>query len=385
MIVGSLCGWAFFTLGGGWFLSNDGSTSPAAAFTISFAAGAAFAFFMFRLGRQQQSAQSVVDQFSDIVSEAQAGAKQRAESARAKPELLTPNEALLKRKRAELAETLFAERAGARKPRSVRIVFAVAVAAVVCVFWIGLGGKPNYLALISVGFIAYKLLASDPLSKPHVVLVLRRFGKRNKDVQHLADSLGEACSGLATPLTIQDQSFEGPIPIGSQLLKLVVLPLAVSAVVLVTIQAALTLTASAQLDTTVAWAAVLSALVTWWGGSRLIIRYGVYRGDRHNYVAILESLFTRVGAAKHRYVGTIVMQFSDDCWQEAIELCLKRAHGAIIDVTDMTDNLAWEIRKTFALLPSEAILVTWDNSRLRTIRGYQQETADSWPAACAGR
>jgi hypothetical protein len=80
------------------------------------------------------------------------------------------------------------------------------------------------------------------------------------------------------------------------------------------------------------------------------------------------------------YSGTRVMRFSNDAWRSAIELCLGEVDGVVIDITDMSENVAWEVGAVYRCLPPEAVLLIWEHEP-----GQPADNAGSIPAALFDR
>jgi hypothetical protein len=54
------------------------------------------------------------------------------------------------------------------------------------------------------------------------------------------------------------------------------------------------------------------------------------------------------------------MRFSNDAWRSAIKLCLDEVDCVVIDITDMSENVAWEVGAVYSRLPPEAVLLIWE-------------------------
>jgi len=58
------------------------------------------------------------------------------------------------------------------------------------------------------------------------------------------------------------------------------------------------------------------------------------------------------------------MKFPDKVWRDGIDFCLRNADAVVIDLTDVSENVEWEIATAFRLVGPEKIMLTWtvDNS-----------------------
>jgi hypothetical protein len=203
----------------------------------------------------------------------------------------------------------------------------------------------------------YRLVAARFLCRERLVLVLRRFRRYDKEARALPDFVGDVCAGLAVPITIQDASFKGELPLGLQALQRYVAPFVAAGAA---IGAMLLFAGRSEMTSPIG---VAIGLGTFLGGYALAAQWfrrrGVFRADDENYARALEKLLSWVRTQRGFYSGTRVMTFPDSRWREAVVTCLREADAIVVDVTDLSPNVGWEIRQTFDLVPAESIIVAW--------------------------
>jgi len=59
----------------------------------------------------------------------------------------------------------------------------------------------------------------------------------------------------------------------------------------------------------------------------------------------------------HLDTGIFVIHCDDSFWREIVELCLTCASAAVIDVTEPSPNVIWELETAFSLMPPESIVL----------------------------
>ena len=183
---------------------------------------------------------------------------------------------------------------------------------------------------------------------------------------HLA--LAEACSGIAYPITIQDSSYSSSLMGSFTGRGWFVLPGAFVFFIIV-------LLASTMFSVTLPEplgpqaASVGSALVAI-GTAIVALRayrrlgYRVFRGSqaRDQVRAELEAIKSgRRGST----MGVDVWQCEDAVWRDVVAEALRSAEVAIVDVSDLSENLRWEADTAIAALsPSRVLLVYVEGAEL---------------------
>jgi hypothetical protein len=256
------------------------------------------------------------------------------------------------------AQRIVAERQRAiRRSRIVGIVIAAPLMTAGGVVLIATETFGTMMGFAGAAWFFYRLVASRFLCRERVVLVLRRFGVYDKETRVLPGFLGDVCAGLAVPITVQDNSFAGYVPMGLQALHRILAPV----VSIGSGLGAAFLVVNVSADMTVL--AVLAGIGTFLGVYALITklthRLSVSRASEDDYAQVVSGLLSGIRDRRGFYSGTRVMVLPDERWQDAIVMSLKQADAVVIDVTDVSENVVWEIGKAFELVPAEAIIVAW--------------------------
>jgi len=55
--------------------------------------------------------------------------------------------------------------------------------------------------------------------------------------------------------------------------------------------------------------------------------------------------------------GLVVISVPDDDWRNAVHMTLEQSSVVVIDVTELSENLTWELSTATALLPIEKVLM----------------------------
>jgi hypothetical protein len=215
--------------------------------------------------------------------------------------------------------------------------------------------------------MAGQLLAARRLHAGALVLWLRRFhGKPHRGVTFPA-VLGMACAGLATPITLQDEQFSRSAELGTYrslrtfMITLFAIPIVGLLLGLLLYLPLVLLDASPAVvgPTLLVPIMVLGVGVNVW-----LIRHrrklGVFPFTQRNLDAALPAFLHGLRTKSSRVAGlggVVVMKVPDESWRAAVLMTLEQTALAIIDLTDPTDNLAWELRAASKKLPLDRIIV----------------------------
>jgi len=217
---------------------------------------------------------------------------------------------------------------------------------------------------ISVGLIVTLkgLIAGRWYLQPRLVLILRRFRRHERRYAVIAAIVAEACRGLAVPITIQDSSFRGSLPVGLDVMRQWMgIPFTLS--LLLPIRAARAIGIPAALSVwVVSWAAIAIY------GNRLLVRLGVFHAGVSDYSCVLDRLIRNVRRRRWLYAGTRSMCLPDEVWRDAIEMAIREDDAVVIDVNDVSEAVAWEIRTVERLTPPERVLIVWYEERTEAER-----------------
>jgi hypothetical protein len=205
--------------------------------------------------------------------------------------------------------------------------------------------------------------------QPRLVLILRRFRKRDRRYAVVADNLAQACAGLAVPITIQDSSFRGGLPVGLKVLRQWS-PVALLLTLLLLPAGFASLGVTATLSI---WLVSCAAIAVF--ANRLMIRLGVFQAGVSDYKRVLEHIIHKIRRRRWLYAGTRAMTFPDEVWRDAIETAMHEADAVVIDVSEVSSALTWEISTVQRLIPPERVVLVWFDERTEEdrIRALQAE------------
>jgi hypothetical protein len=205
-----------------------------------------------------------------------------------------------------------------------------------------------------IGYVTY--VRAD--SRDGLLLWLRRFHESYETRVRFHRPLTSACSGMLHPMTIQDSSFRASYFSGVRSLWAVVLFLPVIwAIVCGLLLFALF---SAGINS---GGAVLVVLITWtlvlvWLVLHHLKRAGVTKIDRGSARVEAGRIFDSVSQGKSTAggLGFNVLKCDDNTWKEVVTEAIRRANVVLIDISEPTDNIYWEISEALNHLAPDAII-----------------------------
>jgi hypothetical protein len=198
------------------------------------------------------------------------------------------------------------------------------------------------------------VLAAPIQRRPYLVLLMRKFRNRKGRFWQLAQSLETICRGMAVTMTVQDLSFKGACSPVTELHRR-------SATVGVTLACALALGAFGS-DGWPATFIILGAFgAMGWYLDRGLLAHDL--ADTIPYDSFVSDLLLVINERRYRLVGTQVIKLHDDVWRAGVGHLLRHVHAAVIDVSEPSSNLEWEIRTAYASLPADSVILTWDVDR----------------------
>lgn len=223
-----------------------------------------------------------------------------------------------------------------------------------------LAGASLAVGSIWIGYTVYLRLASAP----GLVVWLRRFRPGYGDRIRFHSALGNACFGLASPVTLRDRSFgTSMVSAGSRLWFLApfigVVWIAGAFAVLVGLFIVNVMSAAIALLALLGWSVLFG-----WGVVKLLRWRGVVSRD-----------WTDVQVARHldeirrgdRRVGkgveVVKVAATGDEWQKVVAAALSRADVAVIDISEVTKWITWEVGQALGRLgPDRVLLVAEEGS-----------------------
>lgn len=195
--------------------------------------------------------------------------------------------------------------------------------------------------------------------KQRLLIWFRRFRPQYGRKFRFHRALAEACSGLAYPITVQDSSYPSTI-LGSFLGRgWFILPAAFGAFIVgmlaVMLASVMLLPEKSAFSGFVAGTvllAVAGVFLTLKAYRRLGYRRFSGPGAGHQVLLTLDS----IKAGGGNFLGVDVFQCDDAAWQAVVAASLTMADVAVVDVSEVTENLAWEISQALKSLPPERVI-----------------------------
>ena len=178
---------------------------------------------------------------------------------------------------------------------------------------------------------------------------------------------GYACSGQAIPVTLQDDAYThcsvaGAFRESNSLAGMLttVIPLTMGACFFVWLSTRFL--PSLAMHPATPWVVTLVMAVIILAVTRRNARRKGTAAVGHADVTLeLKTLLADLCTQKRRVpglTGLVVLKVSDDSWQTAVVTVMERSAAVVIDVTDLSDNLAWELSTTLEMHPPERIVVS---------------------------
>lgn len=252
---------------------------------------------------------------------------------------------------------------------STRMIIAALVFAAMLVC--GLSGwlRPPWRDLI--GFILavsfFWLMVSflrDSARKLHsgkLVLWLRRFHSEPLLGSSFPTLLGCACSGQAIPVTLQDDAYSYCGAVGHfrspRLFPAVRVTCAAIVISFLLIKFAPSRFQRAIPEVMVVLMLLGMALET----RRSSRKYGATLVRNDNFEVVFPALVRGVRDNRSNVpamAGVVVLRVPDERWQTAVVHLLRACDLVIVDLTDLTENIAWELSAALKEHPPERILIT---------------------------
>lgn len=102
--------------------------------------------------------------------------------------------------------------------------------------------------------------------------------------------------------------------------------------------------------------AVIGAISTtvWYMRKRAYIRL-----DEQEWASSLDKLLSRILQRKTVLLGTVLIRCEDSFWQQAVCQALAKATAAIVDVSEISENIVWELQTVLASLPPSCIILAF--------------------------
>jgi hypothetical protein len=254
-----------------------------------------------------------------------------------------------------------------KRARLQAVGVAVATFGGVTAFYAALGGGVGVSIWFpgAVGFYTY----ARRVKGVGVVVWLRRFrpgyGKRFRFHQ----SLAEACHGLAAPVTIQDRSFR--FSYGRAMARLLPFIMGIGLLIGVFIVAVIVTIALLIGFSVIAeiLGLILGIASVAWAVPKLLRRSGlaVFVGPAGASKA-KRRLAHIARTPRCPGVGVEILKCSDDIWRAVVTEALHTCKAVVIDVTDVTSHIEWEIAQALAVVgESRIVLVAEEGTSMESV------------------
>jgi len=210
-------------------------------------------------------------------------------------------------------------------------------------------------------FIYLRLIRADKY-----IVWLRRFHRREPKRLRFNMLLNGACPGLCIPITIQDSVFKTSYySSGSRMLLFA--PVVFGLGALLYVLCALTITDSlitlgvtSDMNRDFGFLIALVPLVLYgYAVKKLMIKRGHVSLTPRNAIEVVDSTLQKVIERKLGFQGVLIFKCPDEVWQQVVSLVISRASAVIIDVSDITENVLWELRIALERHCPESVLLAF--------------------------
>jgi len=197
-----------------------------------------------------------------------------------------------------------------------------------------------------------------------LIVWLRRFNVERSNGFRFDELLATACKGIGLPLTVRDSTVKSSVD--------EVMPRFLPFLLLWScgMVACLKVGSGPQPPS---WLVYLGIFEIAFPIACFFLARQIGYRDLNPATAKEETLELIVGiidrSGRHGDDSVIIVRCQDSSWREVVQLCLTHASAVLIDVTEVTENLIWELKTALQLMPPESItlargLGTYDEAEL---------------------
>ena len=185
-------------------------------------------------------------------------------------------------------------------------------------------------------------------STGYAVVWLRRFHRQqHRSFQNI---LEKACGFVGIPITIQDSSFRfsmsmANVRIGSMASFAVITLLILGLIPMSRI--------AADFVVIIASGTILAVFAF----SR---KLGYTHLRQSNAQERTLQLFTNIHARKGSRGGVVILKCEDSFWRDVVSLAIQHANAVIVDVTEPSENVIWELQTALGAKSPESILLAYE-------------------------
>jgi hypothetical protein len=200
-----------------------------------------------------------------------------------------------------------------------------------------------------------------------VVVWLRRFNISRMQAFYFNIALNEACRGFGIPITIQDSSVKVSWhKMAVELIREPLIRLFFVFFVICTVLIWLLPEDWAYRVAVSIWI-LMVGIMTWRAYRRAFMSLDA--GTARNQML---DLISKIRCKEDLYDGVSVVRCANSFWRDIVGLAIANADLALVDITDITENLKWELEQLIRKLEPEAVILICAHSE-----GFDQELPKS--------
>ena len=186
----------------------------------------------------------------------------------------------------------------------------------------------------------------------NLIVWLRRFHVKRRGGLRFNELLVAACQGLGFPLTVQDTTFRSS---DDEVTPRFFPYLTLWGIWLTAMLMGLGKEFPIMMMTSFLVGIVLMFLMFLLGG-----RIGYHNLEdpiqgREQTLHLIQEIRERRG--KHGDDSVLILRCQDHFWRDIVQLCLENASAVVIDVTEVSENVIWELKTALHLLAPQSIIL----------------------------
>lgn len=213
-----------------------------------------------------------------------------------------------------------------------------------------------------VGYLTYYRM----IRTEKYIIWLRRFHRSEPKRFRFNMLLKRACLGLCVPITVQDSVFRTSYYAAWSRMFLVY-PIVMGVGSLLYLLCAVTITVPLTMvgvgEGLAFKLGFLMALVPLglfvYAVKKQVVRRGHVALSPRNAIEVVGSTLLRITQRKLLFNGVMIFKCPNEVWQQVVSLVISRASAVIIDVSDLTENVLWELRISLEKHRPESVLLSF--------------------------
>jgi hypothetical protein len=185
----------------------------------------------------------------------------------------------------------------------------------------------------------------------YAIVWLRRFHRQqHRSFQKI---LEQACMFVGIPITVQDSSFRYSMTMANIKIGNLALP---AVIVLVLLGLVPMTPVAVDLLMIITYLIFLMLIIS----SRKLGYTRLYQSTAEGRTL---QLFTDVRAHKGSRGGVVILKCEDSFWRDVVSLAIQRADVVIVDVTEPSENVIWELHTAVGVKSPERILLAYEKDQ----------------------